>query len=234
LNAEQNQTYPMQRNTRQNLSGLFWTIAGLDILAILINSKALNHLAKPLLLPVLIISLLHTRPKTPGKKLLLSGLIFSWAGDIALMFDDRFPVLFIYGLVCFLTTHVFYIIYFLSLHSPKTSLLKKNPLLLILVIGYGISLVGLLFPRLGSLEIPVTVYATVICIMLLSCLHAYSKISHRAANAYLLGASMFVLSDSLLAFNKFYHNFPFASALIILTYCMAQYFIVLGFWQENR
>ncbi|MBL0146409.1 MAG: hypothetical protein IPP48_12355 [Chitinophagaceae bacterium] len=40
---------------------------------------------------------------------------------------------------------------------------------------------------------------------------------------------MFILSDSLLAINKFYHSFAFAGVQIMATYCIAQYCIVRGF-----
>jgi uncharacterized membrane protein YhhN len=50
------------------------------------------------------------------------------------------------------------------------------------------------------------------------------------ANRYFVaGAVLFVLSDSLLAINKFYQPLAFAGTLIMLTYCAAQYFIVMGF-----
>jgi uncharacterized membrane protein YhhN len=98
---------------------------------------------------------------------------------------------------------------------------------------YGIGLVWLLFPHLGNLKIPVMVYAAVICAMLICSLYAYSKLNRPAANAYLLGAAAFVLSDSLLAFNKFYQPFACAGAFIMLTYCAAQFFIIQGFMKEE-
>ena len=44
----------------------------------------------------------------------------------------------------------------------------------------------------------------------------------------MIGALLFVLSDSLLALNKFYQSFEFASVAIILAYALAQFFIVKG------
>jgi uncharacterized membrane protein YhhN len=96
------------------------------------------------------------------------------------------------------------------------------------VIAYGLSLIWLLFPYLGSLKIPVIVYAAVICTMLLCSLHVFLKVKSPSNIFYLLGAASFVLSDSLLAFNKFYQPFPFAAVCIMLTYCAAQYGIVKG------
>ncbi len=223
----------MQRSTRLTLIIVFWLLCITDIIAIISPINLLHYIVKPLLVPVLIVSLFLTATNVPGKMLIIAGLFFSWAGDIFLLFESRQKLFFIFGLVCFLTTHVLYITYFLRIRSTNISLLKKQPVLLLLVIGYGTALVWFLFPHLGDLKIPVLVYATVICTMLLCSLHAYLKLNKTAANAYLLGAAAFVLSDSLLAINKFYQPFAYAGAGIMLTYCAAQYFIVKGFVKQD-
>ena len=42
------------------------------------------------------------------------------------------------------------------------------------------------------------------------------------------GALLFVISDSVLAVNKFHHSFEIADVVIMLTYGLAQLFIVEG------
>jgi uncharacterized membrane protein YhhN len=44
----------------------------------------------------------------------------------------------------------------------------------------------------------------------------------------MMGAILFVASDTMLALNKFYMPFEFAGAAIMVTYCFAQLLIVLG------
>ena len=68
--------------------------------------------------------------------------------------------------------------------------------------------------------------------MLLCSLHVFLKVNTPANVFYLVGAAFFVLSDSLLAINKFYQPFAFAGVYIMLTYCAAQYFIVNGFIKQ--
>jgi uncharacterized membrane protein YhhN len=60
-------------------------------------------------------------------------------------------------------------------------------------------------------------------------MHVYKSVGVTARRQFVTGALFFVVSDSLLAINKFYQAFPFAGLLIMLTYCAAQYFIVRGF-----
>lgn len=218
---------------QKRYSYLFWLLALLDMIAVASDIQLLHYFAKPLLMPALLLLLAYTRNAVPRKRLLLAGLFFSWIGDVLLMLEDRHPLFFIFGLVSFLTTHIFYIVYFLRIRSANASLLKKQPLYIALVLAYGISLVWQLYPYLGDLKIPVMVYAAVICTMLLCSIHIFPKVNRTAALYYWLGATSFVVSDSLLAINKFYQAFAYAGLLIMLTYCAAQYFIVLGYIEHK-
>jgi len=222
----------MKNKLQIPLAIFFWIMAGVDIIGIAANIQSLHYIAKPLLIPILILLLVFIKTTAPRKNLLLIGLFFSWLGDLFLLFEDKNKLFFIFGLVSFLTTHIFYIIYFLKIKSAAVSWLKKQPLLIVAVFAYGISLVWFLFPHLGDLKIPVMVYAAVICTMLLCSLHVFYKVNNPANWYFLIGAKMFVISDSLLAINKFYQPFAYAGVAIMLTYCAAQYFIVTGFTKQ--
>ena len=224
----------MLQPVQKKLIITFWILALLDIVGIAANIKILHFIAKPLLVPALLLLLFYTSPAIAGKKLLMIGLFFSWMGDVFLLFEYKYALFFIFGLASFLTTHIFYIIYFLRIKSPNPSLLKKRPILIALVLAYGITLVWQLYPHLKDLKLPVIVYAAVICTMLLCSLHIFLKVNKKAAGFYLLGATVFVISDSLLAINKFYQPFAYAAVFIMLTYCAAQYFIVRGFTEQDN
>ena len=224
----------MQQPVQKKMAFVFWILAMLDITGIAANQQMLHFIAKPLLIPALLLLLFFTKSTVPGKNLLLIGLVFSWLGDVFLLFEYKNALFFIFGLASFLTTHIFYIIYFLKIKSASTSLLKKQPVLITLVLGYGITLMWQLYPHLGDLKLPVMVYAAVICTMLLCSLHIFFKVNKKAACYYLSGAAAFVLSDSLLAINKFYQPVAFAGIFIMLTYCAAQFFIVWGYIQQEQ
>lgn len=223
----------MQQSLQKKITLAFFVLVLMDIAGILIQSERLHYIAKPLLIPALLLLLYFTQSPVKGKTLLMTGLFFSWAGDVFLLFESSHKLFFIFGLVCFLITHIFYITYFLKIRSANISLLKKYPVLIIAVIAYGVSLVWLLFPHLGDLKLPVMVYAAVICTMLLCSLYIYFKVDKKAAVYYLAGAASFVLSDSLLAINKFYQPFAYAGAFIMITYCAAQYFIIRGYIEQK-
>lgn len=223
----------MQQPNQKKITLAFIVLTLMDITGILTGSERLHFIAKPLLVPALLLLMFVTQNGVKGKTLVMTGLFFSWAGDVLLMFEQKHALFFIFGLVCFLITHIFYISYFLKIKSDKISLLKKYPVLILLMTGYGLSLVWLLYPHLGDLKLPVMAYATIICTMLLCSLHVFLKVNKQAALYYLAGAVFFVLSDSLLAINKFYQPFAYAGAFIMITYCAAQYFIVRGYIEQE-
>ncbi len=224
----------MQNPKQKKITLVFILLVAFDIVGLIINIEWLHFIVKPLLIPTLIVLLRYSSNTIPSKILISTGLLFSWFGDIFLLVDYKNDLFFILGLGCFLTTHIFYILYFLRVRSLSTSLLKKYPILLAIVLSYGITLVWQLYPKLGDLRLPVIIYAAVICFMLLSSLHIFLKVNNKAAWLYLLGATAFVLSDSLLAINKFQQSFAYAGVFIMLTYCAAQYLIVRGFIEQKK
>ncbi len=218
----------MRSLTKRFAAPLFFIVMALYIAGGLLNIPNLQLVTKPLLMPILIGLLLAATPASRRRSLFITALVFSLAGDVFLLFENVNPILFIPGLLCFLITHVLYIIYFMSIKPARVSLLKTAAWIWPLVLLYVFGLLYLLLPKLGALKIPVIVYALVITGMLLASIHIYKRVNPIAGKHFILGALFFVISDSLLAINKFYTPIPF-SFLIILTYCVAQYFLVKGF-----
>ncbi len=212
---------------------LFFAVMLGFIMAGIWQNQPLQLFTKPLLIPLLMLWVWLNVAVTKARTLILAALFFSFAGDVFLLLEYKEPLLFIPGLVSFLITHILYIVHFLSLPKGTKSLLKTSPYLGLLALAYGVALVTILFPVLGALKIPVLIYAIVITTMLLVSIHIYYRVSPGAGRLFIAGACFFVLSDSMLAFNKFHSPiiWPF---LIILTYCVAQYFIVKGFIHSNH
>ena len=102
-----------------------------------------------------------------------------------------------------------------------------------LVAAYGVSLVMFLSPHLGEMKLPVTIYAVVICTMVICSLHVFNKVNNPSNILFVAGAILFAASDSLLAVNKFYKPFAGAGMMIIFTYCAAQFLIVMGVVKRN-
>jgi uncharacterized membrane protein YhhN len=210
---------------------------GFSVLYLIILISGREDIAwflKPFLLPFLLY-LVYTFKNFPTKKILLLALTFSWLGDIILMFTDKGELYFIFGLVAFLISHLLYIVVFNK--QLKTEISKNKSVLLL---GIGVILVylsvmlSLLLPSLGELKIPVILYATVISAMLLFAFKGSLHWQNPANNYILLGAIIFVASDSILAINKFYTTLPLASFWIMITYLTAQFCITSGILSLNK
>ncbi len=224
----------MKKGFKQIGFYIFLAVALLQLIAIQFNIPLLIIISKPMVMPVLAMVVWSYGMQGRQRNYILAALFFSFLGDSFLLLDDKQPLFFIAGLISFLITHMLYIIYFLAIKPIRKSLIKSHPYLPVLIILYGAGLVYFLYPSLGDLKIPVIIYAAVICTMLLCSIHIYKRVSTTSGQQFIMGALLFVVSDSLLAIHKFYQPFAFGSLLIMLTYCGAQYFLVKGFVSNRR
>jgi uncharacterized membrane protein YhhN len=205
---------------------LFAIVSLIEITFVVTNNQTLRYLSKPLIIPLLAaIYVSFQNPRLPIlKDNILLGLFFSWVGDILL----QSPQFFVPGLLSFLTAHIFYIIYFAKTKSDQHSFFKLRPIMLIAVMAYLVEFMYILWPTLGPMRIPVLIYGITISTMLSAALWQYQKLENKTAMFFIIGATLFVTSDSLLALNMFKESFSMAGVSIMSTYILAQLFIVLG------
>jgi len=170
-------------------------------------------------------------PRDYGKigTLLLSALFFSFLGDCLLMYSPVVKQLFLGGMGAFAVAHVCYIMLFLwPKHEGQRHLLKKAPYILIPFALYGVSLLLMLWPKLGAFQWPVVAYSSILLLMGVFALNRYKRVLGRSFLLVFLGALLFIISDSCIAINRFYEPIPWATLWIITTYALAQYLIVRG------
>lgn len=190
----------------------------------------LANFTKPLLLFGLAVYFHHAKKnKTKEDKLFFVGLCLSWLGDVLLMLAPKLPEMFLAGLGSFLFAHVFYILSFYK----KEGLVKSHPWLVIFPIAMGWGVVQLFFPHLGGLAFPVLLYIVVISIMLLAAINRGFSWGQLSFYLIVSGAFLFVLSDFILAYNKFVAPLPWSGVWIMLTYGMAQYALVRGMLSQK-
>ena len=150
------------------------------------------------------------------------------------MFADKGELFFIFGLVSFLIAHILFIILFVKQETYKTPNKTLFSVGIFLVASYLSVIILVLFPSLGGLKIPVSIYAFVISLMLIMAFRG-ALVWQKPMNLLIFnGAVAFVVSDSILAMNKFYTALPNASLLIMATYIIAQYLITFGIIKLNE
>ena len=150
------------------------------------------------------------------KYMIIIGLLFSLAGDVFLMLpSDRFLA----GLGACLIAHLFYIAAFLS----EISALTWWPLVPLVI--YGIVIYIIVASSLGKLKLPVLIYVVVILIMAWLAWERWGQTGQSGALLAFVGAVLFVISDTILAINRFRGAFKPSRALNLTTYFAAQWLI---------
>lgn len=207
---------------------LFFVALVVYIISMQLAHQTVQHICKPLLMPLLMIGFMVSvkAGSTNLRTWIIAALFFSWAGDVLLLFEPKDKIFFMLGLSSFLLAHIFYIVFFYKNRVKEN--IKGNPWLMVIVVIYYGVLITLLSPYLAEMKWPVRVYGIVISFMFMLAMHMLWIKNKTAGRWMMTGAFLFVISDSLLAINKFYQSFEMAGILIILTYGLAQLFIIYG------
>ncbi len=185
-------------------------------------------IVKDLIIPILIWLYLRFIKGESNRfhRMILLALVFSWAGDVTLQLTQFREDFFLVGLGSFLVAQLLYLLAFFSTRGEN--ILLRKFYLSLPVILYGILLLWFLWDGLGDMRMPVTVYAAVILSMLVAAINRKGKVNPQSYQLVLMGAILFVLSDSMIAVNKFKQSFELARVAIMGSYITAQYLIAIG------
>lgn len=175
-----------------------------------------------------------TQLQSDYHKIVMIGLLFSIAGDIFLMLKDQ---QFILGLLSFLTAHLFYIYAFAQQITVYPDWGVTGGLLAV-----SFAVLALLWRKLGDLKLPVLMYIGAIMTMLWFAIARFQSLSPEEEDPWkpnfgvkcpgplyaMLGAGLFVVSDTALAIGKFYGSYPLDTTIVMVTYFSAQFLIALS------
>ena len=194
---------------------------------ILVDVQMLYLTAKPLLMITLLLYFISaSRGYSSWRFYVMAALVFSWGGDVFLMLDNMFTA----GLVSFLVAHIFYITAYQKTGAASGEL---KPLDIMKFVLFGAVVMWLLYPGLGGMLLPVLAYMVVLLSM---GIWAHKRRGATTAVSFTLvsaGAMLFVISDGLIAINKFAFEIPAERILVMSTYISAQYLIVQGLLKHD-
>ena len=189
-----------------------------------------EHLVKPLLMPLLFLYFAESSGFSfkDDSRLVFLALFFCWLGDSFLMYSEISEAYFLIGLVSFLIGHVFYILVYRRFVSAD---LKSRPptVLMILLLAYFSWILLTIYPGLGSMFVPVLFYSIVILTMAVVASLRKGATTNSSYWLVLIGALLFVISDSLIAYTKFSEPIKFFGPILIMgTYTLGQFLIIQG------
>lgn len=222
----------MLSKTELKFTGIYALIVGIELFCgHTPDLTVMHYFTKPLIVLSLLLFFITRSQHLNNtiKTLTILALVFSLIGDVALLFDGMNPIYFIIGLASFLLAHVMYVLVFLKHRDTR-----NNPLgFIILMLAYAAFLFYILKEGLGELQGPVLIYMIVILSMSTSAYLRQKQYNLVSYYLVFIGAILFMISDSVLALDKFYQSFQLSSILIMITYALAQYCIVIGIIKLN-
>ena len=195
-------------------------LAAADAVLAAKRTRRARWLTKPTLMPALA-AVAITGEKTAGARptdpMMLAGLGLSGLGDVALLGEG--DAAFALGLSAFLAAHCFYLA---ALRHRRKGTFRRR---VWFAASYGLAwcvLNTVLWSRTGRLRVPVLIYSTTLLGMALAALDTECP-------ATAVGGAAFLLSDSILALDKFgVATLPAADAMVMASYTAAQALIVLS------
>jgi len=189
---------------------------------------------KILLMPLLIAALRWKLPKAEINRsiqLAMLALVFSTAGDLFLLVEKtrNQEVYFFLGLGSFLLAQISYCFSFISLGHQRIPMVWK----VIYPLYYLVFILLLLLVLPPVLLIAVILYGLSLTAM---AWNSWKTLTGKGWWAYagIAGAILFLISDSLLAINRFKISIPQAGFWIMATYIAAQYLIIQGIVNKSR
>jgi uncharacterized membrane protein YhhN len=218
---------------RKNILWLYaYMIVGiLDLAFIAQDLLDYRYISKPLILLSLTIYFFKGSILIKGsllRKCVASALVFSFIGDVLLLF----PSLFLYGLGAFLMVHICYILAFKLAQSP---LFHLSHLYFIKLFVYNLPiyilaaiLYYMIHNQLYQIKIPVVI---LLCAMVLMCTIArerYKKTNNSSFWQVFIGALLLFVSQGVAMIDLFFRPFPNTEIVMMGTYLVAQLLIVMG------
>lgn len=220
----------------QEENGVHWAVVAAVALsaalaiagALSAELRWLHYVCKPLT-TLLIFAIAWRAPAAQPvyRHAVLAGLLLSTLGDIWLMLpQDRF----VFGLGSFLLAHLAYLYAFTR---PAPFQPTRWPYFAYAIIASGV--LALLWPRLPPpLQLPVVVYVVALAAMAAQAAVVGLRPVHAGARFALAGGFCFVVSDALLAIDRFHTALPYAAVAVLTTYWLAQFLIARSVFLSSR
>ena len=211
----------------------FWIVPGLFFLvASILNicGKACNPVlaetVKPALMPLLALTAVVAAGGAQSKelRLLVIALLFGCVGDVFLIFDGFLP--FVFGMVAFLTGHIFYMCLFggkswkgFTWKTWVPAIVAMAALTAVLIVLIGVN---------GAMLVPMCVYGFALMMLMFSGLSGAVRFGGCAWWTIFCGTVLFTFSDACIALGTFGHDFAGREVVIMVTYIAAQALLACG------
>ena len=200
-----------------------YALVGIAHLAALFTASEASTVTKMLLMPALLLGFLLALGRTGRIRIALLGALaiaLSWGGDVSLGMPGGAS--FLVGLGFFFLAHVAYLVLFVTAIARRRVPRRNWVLVAAVGIVWWSGFLALLAPHAGGLLVPIALYGAVL---------AGVAVTAVACNRLVMvGALLFLVSDSLLGLHLFLPGFDFwqVDFTIMVFYIAGQGLIAWG------
>lgn len=210
---------------------LTFVFAFVDWFAVARANKKLEYIFKPAtLLGVMALTfvIMQSPHDAWQARWFLIGFFFSLLGDIFLLFTSTRA--FVFGLGAFLLAHVSYIIGLNVTLPPTNAILLLIPCVLVVGAVVWRVVASLRAHNQSALIVPVILYGVAMTLMVFSAWATLFRVDWNTSRRafVIVGATLFLISDGMLAWNRFVQPFSAAKLGIIITYHLGQIALALS------
>ncbi len=193
------------------------------------RSQAGRFLTKPLLMPAL--ALYYGASAARPDSVLLAALACGWLGDVFLMIPDpgKTRRWFRPGLVAFLAGHLLYVAVFAAFLPQAGRVPAWGWGALAVYAAVGAVGYRLIVPHAGKLRRAIVAYIAIIVLMGASTVLPLGSVATGAALTAMAGALVFMVSDTINAYNRFVREIPGERVWTMGTYLAGQFLLVQGY-----
>jgi uncharacterized membrane protein YhhN len=194
------------------------------------TARRLRFLTKPALMPTLSLAMHRSAPNDVlVRRGVMAAQSFSWGGDVALLGTGERA--FLGGVGSFFVAHLAYIGTFASRRAHGETTKRRGPRLALAMWLSTAPVMSIAAWREDpDLAVPVAAYSAALAAMFASASTLDPRLSRRGRRAVAAGAALFMVSDTLLAAQKFLlrEENPGLEVAVMATYTAAQGLIAAG------
>ena len=150
-------------------------------------------------------------------------------GDLAL-FNHSSEHWFLIGMIFFLFANI---LYALSLQFHSTYSLFKVLIIGGLMLAYAYTLLSFIVDGLGPYYVPVIIFMVSVFGLVQTAFCRYGRVNQLSFWMVFMGSFLFLVSDSIIAINKFYKPLTYGNFLSLFFYGTSQFLIVVGFLKQK-
>jgi uncharacterized membrane protein YhhN len=184
------------------------------------------YFTKPFIMPVLV--LYYFFNAHPPHPILLIAMICAFMGDFFLMLPINRKY-FIWGRFSFFLMQILFIVFIWNYQLTQIVLSIPAIIIACMYVLFGIIIFGLLYRYFGSLLLLMIFYMLFLLSVSYFCF--LNVMEHKTEIAFVQysGSLLLLISDTVFAFDSFRKPIRFGGIYIMITYILAQIFLVAGF-----